>query len=427
MSDSDSSDSEVYIPKNPLASGIVEGTRDRKKVERYHGPATQEKAEKPVVIPNGKGTKLKDIPTVNSNLDKLKASDDIAKGLHRLLFGGKIPNVKSIKNNIQEEAVEEKLGRWLVGGLRELVELFNLETGGDKDAIIARLMTFLKNPKDSGLVPKHIKAAQEAKEKKAKKLALKKAKLAAKEKKLKEKKAKALEAKKAAAEKKKAAAALAKAKKAAASGKLPKPPKKRSGFDIYAREHQKEVKDAAPDASRADIIKTLADKWETVSAEAKAEYEEKAKAENAKNEEKHAKALEEAKKVVVKKKEKKTAEEGEEKKKTKKAAKKEEDAPKEVKAKKEKTPKEPKEKKEKAPAKEPKEKKEKTPKEPKEKKEKAAEAKEPKAKEPKAKKAKAEGSEAAASTEKKPKKAKAEGDAPKETKAKKPKAEKAES
>ncbi|KAK3814457.1 MAG: hypothetical protein J3Q66DRAFT_37876 [Benniella sp.] len=123
MSDSaDSSDSEVYIPRDP-------------------------------VVP------------LSANLDKLKVSDETVRGLHRLLFG-RVTATKAPKSDIkafygfadlnerEEEAYEEKLGKWTVGGLRELLDLFNLEANGDKDALIERLMVFLKKPSDSGLVPR---------------------------------------------------------------------------------------------------------------------------------------------------------------------------------------------------------------------------------------------------------------------------------
>ncbi|OAQ22818.1 hypothetical protein K457DRAFT_279481 [Linnemannia elongata AG-77] len=272
MSDSgDSSDSEVYIPRDPVVPLPVTGPRERKKVERFAVPVV-EKAEKKLVIPEGKGAKLGSIATVNANLDKLKSSDETVKGLHRLLFGRVAPS-KSPKNDLkafngfehlsekEEEALEEKLGKWTVGGLRELIDVFNLEAGGDKDALLERLMVFLKSPEDSGLVPRAQKAAQDAKEKKAQALAVKKAKAAAKAKKNAELKAKKTEQKKAQAAKKKAA--LAKAKAAAKASKASKTstststraPKVRSAFDMYVKDHQKAIKDATPDASRADIYK----------------------------------------------------------------------------------------------------------------------------------------------------------------------------
>ncbi|KAF9114687.1 hypothetical protein BGX30_006516, partial [Mortierella sp. GBA39] len=262
MSDSgDSSDSEVYIPRDPVVPLPVTGPRERKKVERFAVPVV-EKAEKKL----GKGTKLGSIVTVNVNLDKLKSSDETVKGLHRLLFGRVAPS-KSPKTDLkafngfehlnekEEEALEEKLGKWTVGGLRELIDVFNLEAGGDKDALLERLMVFLKKPEDSGLVPRAQKAAQDAKEKKAQALAVKKAKSAAKAKKNAELKAKKTEQKKAQAAKKKAA--LVKAKAAAKATKASKTststsaraPKVRSAFDMYVKDHQKAIKDATPDAS----------------------------------------------------------------------------------------------------------------------------------------------------------------------------------
>ncbi|KAI8348673.1 hypothetical protein B0O80DRAFT_174821 [Mortierella sp. GBAus27b] len=121
MSDSgDSSDSEVYIPRDPVVPLPVTGPRERKKVERF-AVTNSEKPEKKLVIPEGKGVKLGDLTVVSANLDKLKVSDETVRGLHRLLFG-RVTAVKSPKNDIKafhgfdelsekdEEAYEEKLG-----------------------------------------------------------------------------------------------------------------------------------------------------------------------------------------------------------------------------------------------------------------------------------------------------------------------------
>ncbi|KAH7050681.1 hypothetical protein BKA57DRAFT_307996 [Linnemannia elongata] len=407
MSDSgDSSDSEVYIPRDPVVPLPVTGPRERKKVERFAVPVV-EKAEKKLVIPEGKGTKLGSIATVNANLDKLKSSDETVKGLHRLLFGRVAPS-KSPKNDLkafngfehlsekEEEALEEKLGKWTVGGLRELIDVFNLEAGGDKDALLERLMVFLKKPEDSGLVPRAQKAAQDAKEKKAQALAVKKAKAAAKAKKSAELKAKKTEQKKAQAAKKKAA--LAKAKAAAKASKASKTstststraPKVRSAFDMYVKDHQKAIKDATPDASRADIYKKLVDKWEAVDTVVREDYEAKAVAENAKSAEKRAKAAQEAKKE---KKAPKAAAAADAKKPKKEKAAKTDKATKVTKEKKEKATKDTKEKKEKAAKVEKENKEEAKPK-------KAAKPAAPKADAPKEKKEKAP--KAAAAAEKKP-------------------------
>ncbi|KAG0341645.1 hypothetical protein BG005_002910, partial [Podila minutissima] len=274
MSDSgDSSDSEVYIPRDPVVPAPVSGPRSRKQVERYAAERIVEKEEKKIVIPQGKGLKLSEIPTVNSNLDKLKNTDETVKGLHRILFG-RATTIKNPKANLkefngfadltekEEENLEEKFGKWTVAGLRDLIELFNLEAGGDKDAVLERLMVFLKKPKDSGLLPRAQKVALENKEKKAKKIALKKAKLAAKAEKAAALKAKKTEQKKLEA-KKKAAAAKAAAASKKEKATATKAPKIRSDFDMYTKEHSKEIKASLPaEASRADIYKKLVDKWE---------------------------------------------------------------------------------------------------------------------------------------------------------------------
>ncbi|KAF9373605.1 hypothetical protein CPB97_000428, partial [Podila verticillata] len=327
MSDSgDSSDSEVYIPRDPVVPAPVSGPRARKQVERYAAERAIEKEEKKIVIPQGKGVKLSEIPTVNSNLDKLKNTDETIKGLHRVLFG-RATTIKNPKANLkefngfadltekEEEHIEEKFGKWTVAGLRDLIELFNLEAGGDKDAVLENLMVFLKKPKDSGLLPRAQKIALEAKEKKAKKLALKKAKLVAKaekaaalkakksEQKKLEAKKKAAAAKAAAASKKEKAAKATKAPKATSSSSSSKIPKIRSDFDMYTKEHSKEIKASLPaEASRADIYKKLVDKWEATDVVVRESYQAKADAENAKNAEKKAKADQEAKKEARKEK-----------------------------------------------------------------------------------------------------------------------------
>lgn len=64
---------------------LEDGTkRQRKKVERMEVAATTPSTDKHVVIKEGRGTKLGDIPFIEAQVNKMKAID--LKPVHKLLF-----------------------------------------------------------------------------------------------------------------------------------------------------------------------------------------------------------------------------------------------------------------------------------------------------------------------------------------------------
>jgi len=137
--------------------------RVRKPVQRLEMSAAPVKAKEKLQIPKGKGKPLSEIKTINDNIGKMKTNDEILKGLHRLLYG-RAGDHKSIKSNIRqfcgfdytdkekeekEEALEDKLGKWMLSGLKELCQLLNLDVGGTKVVIISRIIDFLRTPSES--------------------------------------------------------------------------------------------------------------------------------------------------------------------------------------------------------------------------------------------------------------------------------------
>jgi len=145
-------------------SELITPMRVRKPVQRLEMAAAPTKTKEKIQIPKGKGKQLSEIKLINDAIGKMKPNDEILKGLHRLLYN-RAGDQKSIKSNIRqfcgfdfdekekdekEEIIEEKLGKWMLSGLKELCQLLNLDAGGTKVVIISRILDFLKNPNEAG-------------------------------------------------------------------------------------------------------------------------------------------------------------------------------------------------------------------------------------------------------------------------------------
>ncbi|KAG4087263.1 hypothetical protein H8356DRAFT_1086407 [Neocallimastix lanati (nom. inval.)] len=145
-------------------SEIVTGMRIRKPVQRLEMNAAPVKTKEKIQIPKGKGKQLSEIKLINEAIGKMKPNDEVLKGLHKLLYK-RAGDQKSIKSNIrqfsgftfdekdkekEEEIVEDKLGKWTLSGLKELCQLLNLDIGGTKIVVIARIIDFLRNPTEAG-------------------------------------------------------------------------------------------------------------------------------------------------------------------------------------------------------------------------------------------------------------------------------------
>ncbi|BDA50815.1 probable protein DEK [Coccomyxa sp. Obi] len=173
------------------------GPRKRKQVE-FFAPADVKKPEK-LVIKEGKGTKLADIPNVVFHFSKVTGKDELLEELHFLLFKrrGKLATRKKeilgfsgfVYDGTAEDGrakVAEKLNKWKLEDIHRLMDMLDLARGsGSKEAKVNALMEFLEAPKvlkDVDLAEKAAKAKEKAKSKKEKETAKKEKEVAKKEK-----------------------------------------------------------------------------------------------------------------------------------------------------------------------------------------------------------------------------------------------------
>jgi hypothetical protein len=115
--------------------------------------------KKLIEISQGSGLPLSQIPHVLRAIDKMKTSDDVLKGLHKLIYG-RMGSKHDIKNHIRafsgfkiqtpldEIVLKEKLEKWKIAGLKDMCYLFGLKSSGDKQKVVDRIYDFLKNPRD---------------------------------------------------------------------------------------------------------------------------------------------------------------------------------------------------------------------------------------------------------------------------------------
>ncbi|KAG6415776.1 hypothetical protein SASPL_123193 [Salvia splendens] len=137
-------------------------TRERKTVERFVvGESPRASATKTLSIEKGKGTQLKDIPTVAFKLPKRK-TDETLQLLHTVLVGKK-SKVHTLKKNIglfsgfvwveneekQRTKVKEKLEKCVRGKLLDLCDVLNItvnKTSTKKEELTTVLVDFLESP-----------------------------------------------------------------------------------------------------------------------------------------------------------------------------------------------------------------------------------------------------------------------------------------
>ncbi|KAK9838132.1 hypothetical protein WJX81_003192 [Elliptochloris bilobata] len=113
------------------------------------------------VVKEGKGTKLGDIPNVMHRLGKIPGKDEFLEHLHMALYKRK-GTANARKKEIRAFAgwtfaggrteelakVEERLGKWKLPDLHQLMNLVDLPRGsGDKGAKVKALAEFLEAPK----------------------------------------------------------------------------------------------------------------------------------------------------------------------------------------------------------------------------------------------------------------------------------------
>uniref|UniRef100_A0A1B6MIJ9 Protein DEK n=1 Tax=Graphocephala atropunctata TaxID=36148 RepID=A0A1B6MIJ9_9HEMI len=141
----------------------VSGSRNRRETIRFK-PVEQKEEHKVIQIPEGKGKALGEIPRVELGIQRAKVDD--LKLLHRLCFGkpGKADilkkNIRKFKGYEFEEAsddyekkkvtIEKGFKKVTVAHLKNICNIIDIEKSGTKDDILARILSFLTCPVDSG-------------------------------------------------------------------------------------------------------------------------------------------------------------------------------------------------------------------------------------------------------------------------------------
>ncbi|XP_067857746.1 protein DEK-like isoform X2 [Heptranchias perlo] len=140
-------------------SPIVEGKREKKKVERLTLQVTPS-AKETFSIPEGRGTKLGEIERIQYFMGKTKAED--LKSLHKVLYN-RPGSLATLKKNIrlftgfsfesgsdQHKKKEEVLKKNPISVLKVICTVLDLERKGTKDEIVSKILNFLMKPKASG-------------------------------------------------------------------------------------------------------------------------------------------------------------------------------------------------------------------------------------------------------------------------------------
>ncbi|XP_073534933.1 protein DEK isoform X2 [Phyllobates terribilis] len=137
---------------------IVEGKREKKKVERLSFEMSIVKKEP--VLTEGKGKKLYDIERIQYFLKKKKCEE--LRLLHRLLFNRQ-GTVNMIKKNIGQfngfpfekgsdlyKKKEDMLKKFKKDDLKNICGVLDLEKSGANSELVSRIITFLMEPKSTG-------------------------------------------------------------------------------------------------------------------------------------------------------------------------------------------------------------------------------------------------------------------------------------
>jgi len=157
---------EKSIPPPPVRSSGRE-QRVRKSVDAFDPTVASEK--KDLVIPEGKGQKLEDMPTVVANFKKFTWSDPHLKMLYMIVFGrGQKKDFKShllqfnglVYSEGQEEEEREKIKlkmyKLMLPDLKEVMDLCDIDRSAesfgkkaipDKEMLCDRFLEWLENPK----------------------------------------------------------------------------------------------------------------------------------------------------------------------------------------------------------------------------------------------------------------------------------------
>lgn len=161
VEESEGADNKALDDKDEAGGpGERKNKRVRKAVEEiYKADIPKEKVK--MVVEQGKGQSLGDIPFVESHIKK--TSPDDLKMMHMLLFGRK-GAAKSVRANLRQfsglvysgsqskQDLLAKKERWMddqsVKTLKSFGNAFGVQTGGTKSDLIARLMAFIDKPRE---------------------------------------------------------------------------------------------------------------------------------------------------------------------------------------------------------------------------------------------------------------------------------------
>ncbi|CAM4508310.1 protein DEK isoform X2 [Lepidochelys kempii] len=159
VEESDEEEEEEEEEEEKEKSLIVEGKREKKKVERLTMQVSSLQRE-PFTIAPGKGQKLCEIERIQFFLSKKKT--DELRNLHKLLYN-RPGTVASLKKNVgqfsgfpfekgsdQYKKKEEMLKKFRNAMLKSICEVLDLERSGVNNELVTRILNFLMHPKPSG-------------------------------------------------------------------------------------------------------------------------------------------------------------------------------------------------------------------------------------------------------------------------------------
>jgi hypothetical protein len=144
--------------------------RERKSIEAFNPASTNAKVKE--IYPDGKGTKLKDIPNVVANLQAITWSDPHLRMLHQIIFGGTAKK-KELKSDLlefsgivytkgkTEDDIKAKMYKLKMDDLKEVMDLVDVDRSTksfglaenkspDKEDHCIRLLEWIEKPKASG-------------------------------------------------------------------------------------------------------------------------------------------------------------------------------------------------------------------------------------------------------------------------------------
>ncbi|KAF4316494.1 hypothetical protein JM18_006845 [Phytophthora kernoviae] len=197
MSVDPQAEEEAQTPTNSSPSnGTSLGGRVRKTTQKFTFVETKSDETEDFTPPVGKGTKVRDIPFVNSSVEMLgKKQEEMIRQLYSVMFSRRYQqkNMKVIKEQLLEfsgipeqdkksrEHLVAKIGKWKVAFVQEVMDLLavdrskkSFEDEGkshDKESLVERLIDWLYDPKKTKVAEKKLAAAERAEKAKARKKA----------------------------------------------------------------------------------------------------------------------------------------------------------------------------------------------------------------------------------------------------------------